>query len=822
MPVTMDTVYFYKFNNYYNRIIKRYATIAEYTSNATLLGKQENCNFVHGDGVNSSFVWNKDSSTIDTPDYVVVYDYKGNISRWFVTNSFKTRDRQDKLTLRRDLIADYWDDVIKHSPCLIRKGYVGEMSPFLFNDEGVRYNKVKEEEILIKDRSNCSYIVGFIANNLPNAEVTVNGTASAKNYDYSYASLADFPLKDYVEGAGNSHTESATNLSRAIFYAFKFSAVGLTSPQDVYNVELDFSKFGGGKPSGYTNSYASGGTSVNNWGYFYYKQNGDSLGTVVSTFDSASNLIKKFGNALLSKCNNLSVLETSAKQLFPLEESDYNQLAIFNGKYIKIGANIYKAKLVGENTTTRTYNATNVMRGVFKTAVVPTANELDNIDSSYRYVSDAINDGDLKVVSNTTDYYLRFIEEPITYETKLKEYSQRTHLIDQPYDMFVLINDDGVNYKVGNDSFTSNHEININIAQAICQASGSAAFDVQIVPFNPIQEAILADDSINWLNYDVNAIKDSSNNVVGHYIMCNRSSFKIKLNKDELKLNPSDFKLDYNTKLYRLCSPNQETIFEFSPSMNGGIDTWEVSCNYKPFASYIKVQPTWKGWYGLPEYNGLTDFRGLTYNSSLCVTQLSDAWSNYVSNNKNYQQLFDNQINSLTKSNDVQINALEETLGFRAFTGGPIGSILRTVGGMKDIDMQKELNNIAISKMETEFKYQLDNIKAMPHTIKKLTNITEDTRIFPYIEIYSATSDEIKSYTLKTEFTGYTIMTTGYIYDYLKPSNYQNNELDEGITFIQASLIKLDLTRSEETADNHMAVEIASELDKGIYIKKEE
>ena len=37
MPVTMDTVYFYKFNNYYNRIIKRYDTIAEYTTNYEII-----------------------------------------------------------------------------------------------------------------------------------------------------------------------------------------------------------------------------------------------------------------------------------------------------------------------------------------------------------------------------------------------------------------------------------------------------------------------------------------------------------------------------------------------------------------------------------------------------------------------------------------------------------------------------------------------------------------------------------------------------------------------------------------------------------------
>ena len=826
MPVTMDTVYFYKFNNYYNRIIKRYATIAEYTSNATLLGKQENCNFVHGDGVNSSFVWNKDASTTDTPDYVVVDDYKGNISRWFVTNSFKTRDRQDRLTLRRDLIADYWDDVIKHSPCLIRKGYVGETSPFLFNDEGVRYNKVKEEEILIKDASNCSYIVGFISNNAA-AVNPINGTASATNYDYVYSSLADFPFKDYVEGAGNNHTEVATKLVRDLFYTFKFSATGAPVGSSVYNAELDFNRFGGTKLPGYTNGYASGGTSPNNTSWLYYKINGDNLGTVVSTTRNIASergdLIRRYANAIVSKCNNLSVMENLAKQLFPLEESTYNELAIFDGKYIKVGAVIYKAKLVSTNTTTRTYNATNVMRGVFRTALMPSEVELDNISPTYYYTDDVVNDGDLKVMSNTADFYLQFVEEPMNYTTELKAANIRTHLLDQPYDMFVMINDDGVAYKVGTDNYTSNHEININMAQAICEASGTnAVYDIQIVPFNPIQGAILADNSINWLNYDAVAIKDTNNNIVGHYIMCNKSSFKLTLDKTELKFNPTDLKFDYNTKLYRLCSPNQETVFEFSPAMNGGIDTWEVSCDYRPFTSYIKVQPTWKKWYGQAEYNGLTDFRGLVYNSSLCVTQLSDAWSNYVANNKNYQQLFDNQINTLTKQNEIQINAAEETLGLRSFTGMPIGSVLRTIGGMKDIDMQKELNNVAISKLETDFKYQLDNIKAMPHTIKKLTNINEDTRIFPYIEIYSATSDEINSYNLKTEFTGYTIMTTGFITDFLKPVTYNNIWLEDGLTFIQASLINLDLTRSEETADNHMAVEIASELDKGIYIKKEE
>ena len=114
--------------------------------------------------------------------------------------------------------------------------------------------------------------------------------------------------------------------------------------------------------------------------------------------------------------------------------------------------------------------------------------------------------------------------------------------------------------------------------------------------------------------------------------------------------------------------------------------------------------------------------------------------------------------------------------------------------------------------METDFNYQMDNIKSMPTTIKKLTNITEDTRVFPFIEIYSASSVEEQSFEYKMKYTGYTIMTTGKIIDYCK---------DNEETFVQADLIRLDLSRSEESADNHIANEIASELSKGIYITKE-
>ena len=831
MPDTpiRDTVYFYKFNNYYNRIIKRYDTIAEYTTNATLLGKQENCNFVHGDGVNSSITWNKSANTTDTPDYVIVDDYKGNLSRWFVTNSFKARDRQDKLQLRRDIIADYYSDIVSFSPCLIRKGYVPQTNPLIFNDEGVQYNKIKIDEKLIKDESNCSYIVGFFSNNAfpDDPTTTVDGTIKADNYDYSYADLNDFPYKYYVEGAGNNHSESATMLkglgNTSIYYSLKFHARATNINSKKIDVEMIWNSMGIGKPSFYTPSFSNYNDGV----YWEEGQNWmdvSLLGTSggYTTGDNVLAYVRQtYCSVLYDKISYMS--SVYAKKLLGVEEEDYQSLREFNGKKIKIGAIVYNCTLKASSprNSTVSYNAynpniVNNFYGILNyiNANKPTRSEMARsfYDISYYDGNDTYFGNDLKVLGTLEDWYLELTEASSGISTTIAKPSNRTHLSSQPYDMFMLINEDNVSYKVGTTDYVSNHEVNINMAQAICQASGTAGYDVQIVPFNPMRGTILDDGTINFYGYDVHNITDSDNNVVGHYVMCNSADLNFTLEKNDLKFNPDNYKKDYNLKQYRLCSPNQETMFEFSPAMNGGINTWEISANYRPYASYVKVQPTWGWLYGDAMYNGKTDFRGLVYNNTLCVTQLNEAWANYVSNNKNYQQLFDNQINSLTKAQNIQVNTMEQTLGFRSFTGMPIGSILRTIGGSKDIEMTKELNNIAIQKMEIDFMYQMDNIKSMPNTIKKLTNITEDTRVFPFIEIYSASPVEEQSFDLKMQYTGYTIMTTGKIIDYCQ----------DGVeTFVQADLIRLDLSRSEESADNHIANEIASELAKGIYITKE-
>ena len=552
-----DTVYFYKFNNYYNRIIRKYDTLEEY---GDYLYKQENCNFVHGDGVNSTFTYNKPSTDTQTPDYVIVSDYNGDLSRWFVTNSFKLRDRQDSLTLRRDLIADYYSDIVKHSPCLIRKGYVNNESPFIFNDEGVKYNKIKEEEILIKDRSNCSYIVGFFANNAFNTDTTVNGTVKDTEADYYFDTLADFTYKNYVQGAGNNHTESAriaknNNFNNRIYYALKFSGRRKDATSRQRNIEFFINHNGLNKPAGvssvYNTQYSSAvyydnGTMAHNC---RLEADSDISGGGAETADFGL-ILGNYINLFVSRINlNNASLISDTKQALQLNESRYADLEQYVGKKIKIGNVIYECSWGTENETTRdvnysTYTSSFVWNGIDMVfnSYQPSDTDLSNaVNSSQtlKYIAWNTKDyegiaDEIRAICITQDKYLVLTEAVSNITTQVQATANRTHLSEQPYDMFMMINESGVNYKVGVTDYVSNHEVNMNMAIAICQSAGSGSYDIQVVPFNPMQGTILPDDSINFYNFDTHAIKDADDNVVGHYIMCNTSDLKINIVKGVL------------------------------------------------------------------------------------------------------------------------------------------------------------------------------------------------------------------------------------------------------------------------------------------------
>lgn len=185
------------YNNYFNRILKKKDTIDEY-KNAVLDGNTlnyyqlTNVNFNPNDGIDTSLivgegdlVWDEKTIHVDvkregnyTPDYAVVYDLQLTepqvqepviCSRWFVTEVERTRKGQYKLALKRDVLADFKDEVL-NSPCFIEKGTIDTVNnPLLFNAEGMSFNEIKKDELLIKDNTKCAWLVGYVKKDIDQA-----------------------------------------------------------------------------------------------------------------------------------------------------------------------------------------------------------------------------------------------------------------------------------------------------------------------------------------------------------------------------------------------------------------------------------------------------------------------------------------------------------------------------------------------------------------------------------------------------------------------------------------------------------------------------
>lgn len=92
----MSKIYIYKFNNYYNRIIKKYNTIGDYTTNGTLIHLLSSTNFNPNDGMETEHIIGTTEYT-GTGDYLIVTDGTTSnniVSRWFILGHQRTKSGQ--------------------------------------------------------------------------------------------------------------------------------------------------------------------------------------------------------------------------------------------------------------------------------------------------------------------------------------------------------------------------------------------------------------------------------------------------------------------------------------------------------------------------------------------------------------------------------------------------------------------------------------------------------------------------------------------------------------------------------------------------------
>ena len=181
------------YNNYFNRIIKKEASITAYKEASTSYLEYGSVNFNPNDGITTSLIVGGDTQKIvngnttkildfekaGSPDYFIAYENGTGLtqnihSRWFIVECVRVRAGQYQLSLKRDVIADYYND-IKAAPVYIEKAMITDsQNPLLYNGEGFAVNQIKTQEYLLKDRSGVAWVVGYVSQKMMSDTIDSN------------------------------------------------------------------------------------------------------------------------------------------------------------------------------------------------------------------------------------------------------------------------------------------------------------------------------------------------------------------------------------------------------------------------------------------------------------------------------------------------------------------------------------------------------------------------------------------------------------------------------------------------------------------------
>lgn len=777
----MSKLYLYNYNNYLNRIVKKENSLVAY---GTPLYDIQTTNFNPNDGITATHDINY---TKDDGDYVIITDDESNIvSRWFVVESKRLRGGQYRLNLRRDIIVDNLDKVL-NAPMIIHKGMVKYTNNLIFNKEGFNVNQIKTSETLLKDSHNdFPWLYIYMAKNAGDIEATVKASFTPQ----TYIDLQT-PISQSIFATG-TQTQHAIDIE--VLLNVKYTELGV-SKYEVYDLKSP------------TNSQINSIGSLTN----VYELNSE--GTTQSVFANLNTVMKP-------QYNNFVFKFIEAESTSYIDDNDAAILLEANNKLIRDSlGNYYKLTVTSSITdTSENLIASNPICQDIRSGVIT------------KYPNAYMNDNSVMIKYKQRVFNIVATpQETLDYKVNVTQSNHQTTL-DADYNIIAIPYFDG-NIINGVDTITITKDAQMAMAQAIVQkATNQKAYDLQILPYSPYgpycNGNILDISDMNNNLYQLQSYGGDVRNIL-LYIEWANFSFSIDKTINIPSLTPNqdiNYKIANECYVWRLCSPNYNGVFEFNVAKNRGVEEFNIDITLKPYNPYLHVNPTFNGLYG-QDYD---DARGLICGGDFSLPIIGDAWQNYELNNKNYQIAFDRSIQNLDFMQGQEralgiVGAISGSLGGAAagagvglMTAGPVGAAglgaaggaLSAIGGVVDYAMltarQEETKSFKIDN----FKYQLGNIKALPYSLNKVTPLTFNNKIFPFIETYTCTSEEIEAFKNKIIYTGMTLEVIGTLANYI--TNYGSNEL----CFYKGEIIRLE----NLNLPSHERYEIYSEIEKGVYI----
>ena len=782
-------LYLLKFYSYNDRKLWLADSLANYyTSGFSYKAIDVGVSFKMNDGITTDQVTNYDPTGYN----YLICEIDGAIkSRWYILKSTKLRTNQYQLSLKRDTLADYYSNY-KDLDVSINRCYIEDINDVnIFNPESISVNKIKTEEYEIKDETQIPWIVGYIPRDFASTEtkrVSIQTGYTATEGYQSFNSWGEYPL---YSDLGKKQLIGELNLN--LFIAHQDLAS--------HTIKVSHPLLEEGTDVIYSTHKIQDSTLV-------YKKAFDSMSIISHctqfTKDIVNTtLINNLGYQILSK----NILQENGK-IYYIKQDD--------GTY-----KMFRMKV----TINRTPE-------IDKTKILSYLAQKVYIDSNYFYGQVGSNCYTLS--GNIAEMVLE-AEEVSADEWTATIDNTRTHLKDQPYDMFCLPYAD-----VTINGYTFTKANSMNMAQAIAATLGDASvYDIQLLPFCPCRKLINFDTSTGVVNryYLTNqgtsysTISNKSGTTVSLLFWCSESNFTFTIPCDKTVINsttklqteyintdfidiPTD-SLEFKSKnIYqsmRFCAPDYSNFFEFNPRMNNGMSLINVECTYMPYSPYIRIYPQFNYLYG----KSFNDNRGLVLKGDYSIPRLSSSWANYKLQNKNYLNTFNLETYYLNRQNNLAtigdtIGAITgaigagvsgSTMGKALGAGGlgiGIGTGLASLGGgIADVLINNQTRQLQMQQREKQFNYNIENIKAIPYGLSSSGSFNLNRKMFPYIEMYEPTTQEKVLVENYIQYQGMNYKGIG------KVSNYHN--------WLQASLI------TNSKLESTIRDDINAELQQGIY-----
>lgn len=820
------TLYAYNFNNYLNRKVIKYDNIADYGEPISVT---TGVNFIPGNGINTSQVIPLPDDS-NSPDYLVcVNEYGEIVSRWYILDVSRNLSSQYTLSLYRDVIADWYDDVVK-APCFIEKAKLSVSDDGIFNSENMTFSRVKQSETLIQDITRCPWIVGYLARN--SEAQTINANTNTVIPDYSYESLknddgtpAETPqetidrLYPYAQYNGMVNVVPNNPIEQRFM-------IGFTNPDSTDGT------------NNYLIAWDENGQSASNIfaSYKYLNEYVYTIKRATSGFPNFSEYGRQQGIATVAKEFASSITSKDWSNFSPsayLDKVGTGPLvSVFekeDGKIIAVDNSFYQIHIHRKTVKYQNekVNPSSGMGQKLAAVAQETAQK-----GSFTYSASAFANA-FRYGASFNGYYCSFTKIQ-SANVSISIPKERPHPIDAPYDIFCMpLGEVSYTARDGRNATTDAEAMYKVIQDMIVGIPKEKLWDVQLLPFCPLDLNKIATSQTTGLGLiNANAwpqgtfidIADS-NNLYGFMAWVTKSQFSISIDDARYQItmptNPVDFKIAHACDLYRLTSPNYNSMFEFTAAANRGITGYRVDCAYKPFTPYIRVAPHFGGLYG----NVQDDCQGLVCSGDFSIPQVNTEWSSYEALNKNYQTMFDRQIENMEIQNHYQQTADVITAMTGTFTGAAAGGVsgamtghpagaaigagvglaVSAAGGVADVIISNKLRKETLDYTKDQFGYQLGNIKARPQTLTKISTFNPNNKIFPILEYYTATEVEKEALASKLKYNGMTVMRIGTMRDFIIPNEP---------TYIKGKIIRLD----DIEVDYMLARAIQTEIDQGVYI----